>query len=83
MPKRTRVEREKAIRMLQANVTPSVIAQQFRCHERTIKRLRKRFLQFGTMFMTSSSNDATSSDFVVRSLEGIIDKLVTNKISAF
>ena len=29
MPKRTHVEREKAVRILQANVTPSVIAQQF------------------------------------------------------
>ena len=43
MPKRTHVEREKAIRMLQANVTPSVIAQQFRCHARMIERLKKRF----------------------------------------
>ena len=32
MPKQTHIEREKAIRMLQANVTQSVIAQQFRCH---------------------------------------------------
>ena len=29
MRKRAHVEREKAIRILQANVTPSVIAQQF------------------------------------------------------
>ena len=29
MPKRTHVEREKTIIMLQANVTPSEIAQQF------------------------------------------------------
>ena len=43
MPKRTHVEREKAIRMLQANVAPSVIAQQFRCHARMIERLMKRF----------------------------------------
>ena len=43
MPKRTHVEREKAIRMLQDIVTPSVIAQQFRCHARVIERLRKRF----------------------------------------
>ena len=34
MPKRTHDEREKAIRMPQANVTQSVIAQQFRCHAR-------------------------------------------------
>ena len=39
MPKRTHVEREKAIRMLQANVTPSVIAHQFRCHARMIELL--------------------------------------------
>ena len=43
MPKLTNVEREKAIRMLQDNVTPSVIAKQFRCHARMIERLRKRF----------------------------------------
>ena len=43
MPKRTHVEREKAKRMLQANVTPLVIAQQFQCHARVIERLRKRF----------------------------------------
>ena len=43
MPKRTHVEREKAIRMLQANVTSSVIAQQFRFHARMIERLRKCF----------------------------------------
>ena len=43
MPKRTHVEREKAIRMLQPNVTPSMIAQRLRCHARTIERLRKHF----------------------------------------
>ena len=43
MPKQTHIEREKAIRMLQANVTQSVIAQQFRCHAAMIERLRKRF----------------------------------------
>ena len=36
MPKRTHVEREKVIRMLQANVTPSVIAQQFRWHAKKL-----------------------------------------------
>ena len=40
MPKRTYVEREKAIRMVQANVTPSVIAEPFRCHARMIEGLR-------------------------------------------
>ena len=49
MPKRTHVEREKVIRMLQANVTPLVIAQQFGCHARMIEHLRKRYLQNGTM----------------------------------
>ena len=43
MLKQTHVESEKAIRMLQANVTPTVIAQQFRCHARMIERLRRRF----------------------------------------
>ena len=43
MPKRPHVEREKAIKMLQANVTPSMIAQHFRCHGRMIERLRKHF----------------------------------------
>ena len=43
MPKRTHVECEKAARMLQANVTSLVIAQQFRCHAKMIERLRKRF----------------------------------------
>ena len=33
MPKRTHVELKKAIRMLQANVTPSVIAQQLPCKD--------------------------------------------------
>ena len=43
MPKWTHIEREKVIRMLQANVTPSEIAQQFRCHAMMTERLRKRF----------------------------------------
>ena len=43
MPKTTHVERERVIRMLQANGMPSVIAQQFRCHARMIGRLRKHF----------------------------------------
>ena len=41
MPKRTHVEREKVIRMLQANMMPPVITQQFRCHVRMTERLRK------------------------------------------
>ena len=43
MPKQTHAERERAKRMLQANMTPSVIAQQFRSHARMIERLRKHF----------------------------------------
>ena len=43
MPKRTHVEHEWAIKMLQANKTPSAIAQHFRCRARMIERLRKRF----------------------------------------
>ena len=35
--------------MLQANVTPLVISQQFRCHARTTESLKKRFWQIGTM----------------------------------
>ena len=49
MPKRTHDECDKAVRMLQANVTPLVIAQQIRCHEKMIEHLRKRFWQIGTM----------------------------------
>ena len=49
MPKRTHVERIKAIRKVQANMTPSVIDQQFLCHVRMIERLRKRFWQIGTI----------------------------------
>ena len=45
MTKLTPVERERAIGMLQANVTPSVVAKQFRCYVRTIGRLTKRFQQ--------------------------------------
>ena len=40
MPKWTHVERKKAIGMLQANVTSSVIAQQFRCRDWIIEHLR-------------------------------------------
>ena len=42
------VERERAIGMLKANVTPLIVAQQFRCHVRTIGRLKNRFQKFGT-----------------------------------
>ena len=42
------VERERALGILQANVTPSVAAKQFRCHVRTIGRLENRFQQTWT-----------------------------------
>ena len=39
---------ERAIGMLQANVTPLIVAKRFRCHVRTIRRLKNRFRQIGT-----------------------------------
>ena len=42
------VERERVIGMLKANVTPFIVAKQFRCHVRTIGRLKNRFQQIGT-----------------------------------
>ena len=44
----TPVGRERALGMLQANVTPSVAAKQFRCHVRTIGRLKNHFQQTWT-----------------------------------
>ena len=41
------VERERAIGILKANVTPLVVVKQFRCHVRTIGRLKNRFQQIG------------------------------------
>ena len=46
--KLTHVECERAIRMLQANVTPSVAAKQFWCNVRMIQRLKNRFQQTWT-----------------------------------
>ena len=46
--KLARVERERAIGMLKANVAPVVVAKRFRCHIRTIGRLKNRFQQIGT-----------------------------------
>ena len=43
MPKLTHIERERAIDVLQGNMASPVIAQQFRCHVRTIERLRNHF----------------------------------------
>ena len=42
------VERERVIGMLKANVTSFIVAKQFRCHVRTIGRLKNRFQQIGT-----------------------------------
>ena len=48
MKKVAHVERERAIGMLQANVTSSVVAKQFQCHVRTIGRLKNHFQQIWT-----------------------------------
>ena len=48
MPKLTHIEHKGVIGMLQAYMDASVITQQFRCHVRTIERLRNRFRQTGT-----------------------------------
>ena len=42
------VEHERALGMLQANVTPLVVAKRFRCNVRTIGRLKNCFQQIGT-----------------------------------
>ena len=39
------VERERAKGMFKANVTPLIVAKQFRCRVRTIGRLKNRFQQ--------------------------------------
>ena len=41
------VERERAIGMLQANVTPLIVAKRFRCDVKTIRRLKNLFRQIG------------------------------------
>ena len=48
MTKLAHVECERAIGMLQANVTPMIVAKQFRCLVRTIGRLKNRFRQIWT-----------------------------------
>ena len=48
MTKLAHVERERAIGMLKANVTPLVVVKRFRCHVWTIGRLKNRFQQIGT-----------------------------------
>ena len=48
MPKLSPVQHERAIGMLHANVTPSLVVKWFGCHVRTIERLRNRFLVTGT-----------------------------------
>ena len=47
MTKLAHVERERAIGMLKANVTPLVVAKRFWCHVWTIGRLKNRFQQIG------------------------------------
>ena len=42
------LECERAIGMLKANVTSLVVAKRFRCHVRTIGRLKNRFQESGT-----------------------------------
>ena len=42
------MERERAVEMLKTNVTPLIVAKQFRCHVRAIGRLKNRFQQIGT-----------------------------------
>ena len=54
------VGRERAIVMLQANVTLSVAAKQFRLHVRTIGRLKNRFQQTWTMSDRPGPLDATT-----------------------
>ena len=49
MTKLAHVERERAIGMLTANVTPLVVAKKFWCHVRAIGRLKNRFQEIGTM----------------------------------
>ena len=48
MTKLTPVERIRSIGMLLANLTPPAVAKQFRCHVRTIGRLKNRFQQTWT-----------------------------------
>ena len=48
MTKLAYVERDLATGMLKANVTPLVVAKQFRCHVRRIGRLKNRFQPIGT-----------------------------------
>ena len=47
MTKLAHVERERAIGMLKANVTPLIVAKRFRCYVRTIERPKIRFQQIG------------------------------------
>ena len=47
MPRLTPVERKKATRMLQANVTLSVMTKHVQSHVRTIGRLRNLFDKLG------------------------------------
>ena len=46
--KLTNVKRERAIGLLKANVTPSIVAKRFRCHVRTIGCLNNLLQEIGT-----------------------------------
>ena len=62
------VERERAIGMLQANVTPFIVAKRFRCHFKTIRRLLKESFQTNWENVTpSASRTSTCVDATSRS----------------
>ena len=61
------VERERAILMLTANVTPLVVAKRFRCHVRTIGRLKNRFPRNWDNVTPSASRASTCVDARSRS----------------
>ena len=48
MTKLANVERERAIGMLKANLTPLIVAKRFPCHVRMIGRLKNHLQQIGT-----------------------------------
>ena len=60
MTKLAHVEHERALGMLQANVTPLVAAKRFRCHVRTIGRLKNKDNVTPSASRASTCVDATS-----------------------
>ena len=64
MPRLTPIESERAIGMLQANMASSVIAQQFRCHVRTIEHLLNRFRRTGKYAVLTSNWETHGNDDV-------------------